>query len=312
MNINIGKNIEDEVEAYLKKNNILYKKNVCLKQDPNLLQNIDPKDKKPKKKIEFDFIIPYYVIECKAFRLYSNSSFYEICLNKTIEQLKKQLDNIPSNYSIYLYAPQLLEEEKTIKKLRFDERIIIIKNLKQIDVKKISIVADSVKVLKSFASEDNKEYDDIINRYPEISITQDVYNKTIIYMSEEEQKRLNKFKINFIERDIDIIFAFFTNNKRTDLPYLNDYIFKIFQIKINYYELKNKMPINLLENYTKKCNHCDEIYKSQFFLEDKCYKCANIKLGDLMRPKRKKLQHKKRFHTISKIGKPNKMEKLKK
>ena len=171
-----GKEAENFVESELLKLNIPYKRNV------KFLKRVKGVKKYKKELVsEFDFIIPNAIIEVKASLQTQTGIYRNLRVETIISQLQRQLSIIPENFNIYLFIKEKVEDNESIKSIEFCKRIKILNSIDEIVYNNLPIIIDDFRCLKSLASLENKNINNIIKLYSNkiINVTKDKYDKLL-------------------------------------------------------------------------------------------------------------------------------------
>lgn len=267
--IDIGKKLENEVIDYLYSRNRIFKHNVKVKTSDKLY-------------LEIDIVGPYFIIEIKNSSYNPDHTYIDNAIDDLICQIKRQLDLLPNTHKLYLYLPNYIGNDDITRKIQFNDRIKIIRNLDDIEYNDLDIVIDSPNALKTIALLDDTEMNKFLLKYNTLTVKKDTYYNTIIYLTDSELQQLNKLTIKIVD-EYPQSYLFITQNRRKDLPYKRDTIFTIFQDTIIYKKPRNEFPIRHIDGYTSICSNCNEIYKKFFVNNGICFKCSNINVNHLIK-----------------------------
>lgn len=260
---------ENFVENYLIHNHIPYKRNMKLKN--NAHQTI----------AEFDFIIPNAIIEVKSgcFKI----SEHNKAVNKLLIQLRRIRNNIPNNYKIYLFSVKILSDDviNLIKECHND--VIIIYDLKKLEINNYPYATRDTGVLRSFVSEYNDKYNYYKSLYDPLYVPKSIYNRVIIGMTNNQLMRLNDMNI-YIVNEIPNDCVYISGRKLNNLD--GDKLFKVFNEIIPYYDIIYAPIMLIINGVSEWCCKCDKIKYLECFDNNICTICLGN--GSSSRNKRKR------------------------
>jgi len=252
---------ENKCENFLKKNNIPFKRGV------KLLEEIEVSSSKFCDITEFDFIIPFGIIELKSCPI--DCDFFQKWETHFYKQIHTHFMHIPSNFKSYI----LLNSKELTEKVRnevekisalYNNRLIILNSINDLPLIKVPVFVKDIRIIRTFASNDLQvdEYNNYIKTYPKILIKKDVYNRAICIMNPDELERLNKFIFEFYDRFDDSVGYIELIGKQYSCTRSDDdnELFNIFQHYIPTLLLSNRRIIKMeFDGVTKKCNRCNYI-----------------------------------------------------
>ena len=275
-----GKEAEDFVESELLRLNIPYKRNIKYKNKYGVRGS-----KKFVKGVvsEFDFVIPNAIIEVKA--SFQVGNYSDLKRDAIISQLQKQLKIIPNNFTIYLFIKEKINDESLKKSFEFCKRIKILDSIDQITREELPIVIEDIKCIKSLASLENTNIDNLIKHYNNkiINLAKDKYNKIVSFLNDKEMIQLKEFKFKLYEDENNYEnFILITNQKWKSQQSKKDRMFNVFYEFIDYFEIKSKYPLRCIKEISDTCEKCDKIFMVQFLNKQICFKCLGVNLTEFL------------------------------
>lgn len=244
-------------EEYLRKQNIIFKKNVVFESRINPITILD-------------FIIPGAVIITR--NNFIKKSFYNIVLKVNAK--------IPKNFIFYIYIENLTEYNNYRELLMYQLNIKVINSFIEIKKSEIDYFIFDPIIIRCLCSENCKEYKNKMKNYrgSNLYCDQQTLDLALVKMDDEEYNNLNNINLKILDKvptPVCVISGKDTIKLREDSLLRLDPIFEVFKEKFEYIKLKNEHIYRIIPGTTFLCPDCKRIVWTIFEVNGKCNKCTN-------------------------------------